>query len=110
LKESQLQDAIRLALGRVPGLVLMRNNSGMADMRGYKVRFGVGLNGKGGPDLVGWYRGKFIGVEIKTPSGRLSPEQVQFRDLCLAHGCIYVVLRSVDEAIAWAATLEERAA
>jgi hypothetical protein len=109
MKESQIQDQIRIALGRIPGLVLMRNNSGMADMRGYKLRFGVGINGKGGADLIGWYRGRFVAAEIKTPTGRLTPDQLAFKALVERDGGIYVVLRSVDEALAWAASLERDA-
>lgn len=103
MKESALQDEIRLALGRVDGLVLWRNNIGVAEMRGYKVRFGVG--GPGGADLIGCYRGRFVAVEIKTPTGRQSDEQRMFQRLVEGKGGIYVVLRSVDEAVAWAAAL-----
>ncbi len=100
MTESQIQAAIRLALGAVPDLVLFRNNIGNAIMRGgFRVAFGVG--GPGASDLVGIYRGRAIFVEIKTPIGRLSPEQRRFRDLVTAKGAVYVVLRSVDEARAW---------
>ncbi len=104
MNESQLMDAIRLALGAEPGLVLFRNNIGMAWMRdGKPVRFGVG--GPGASDLVGVYRGRAVFVEIKTPVGRLSPEQRTFEQLCARVGAIYVVLRSVEDAQAWLATL-----
>lgn len=101
MSESALQDAIRLALGNVPGLVLWRNNIGVAEMRGYKVRFGVG--GPGGADLIGCYRGRFVAVEIKTPTGRQSPDQKTFQQLVESKGGTYVILRSVDEALAWIA-------
>jgi hypothetical protein len=103
MTESQLQDEIRLALGRIPGLVLFRNNIGVADMRGYKVRFGVG--GPGGADLIGLYLGRFLAVEIKTPTGRQSEEQKTFQRLVEKNNGIYVVLRSVDDAIAWASSM-----
>ena len=108
MKESQIQDQIRLALGRVPGLVLWRNNSGVAERHGAMIRFGVG--NPGGADLIGLYRGKFLAVEIKTPIGRLSAEQKLFRDLVTNLGGVYVVLRSADEATAWIAELERSAA
>jgi hypothetical protein len=101
--ESQLQDAIRLAIGQVPGLCLWRNNQGVAEIRGYKVRFGVA--NPGGGDLVGWYRGRWVEVEIKTAAGRQSPEQRQREQLVRNAGGLYIVLRSVDEAILWAASL-----
>lgn len=103
MKESQLQDEIRLALGRIPGLVLFRNNIGVADMRGCKVRFGVG--GPGGADLIGIYNGRFVAVEIKTQTGRQSEEQATFQRLVESKGGIYKVLRSVEEARQWIAAL-----
>lgn len=103
MTESQLQDQIRLALGRIPGLCLWRNNQGVAEIRGYKVRFGVA--NPGGGDLIGWYRGRWVEVEIKTPTGRQSPEQRLREDLVRKSGGIYVVLRSVDDARAWADSL-----
>lgn len=103
MKESRIQDEIRLALGRVPGLVLWRNNVGLAEMHGRKVRFGVG--GPGGADLIGVFNGRFVAVEIKTPTGRQSEEQRTFQQLVEKKGGIYVVLHSVDEALAWMETL-----
>lgn len=103
MTESQLQDKIRLELGRVPGLVLYRNNSGVAEIRGYRVRFGIA--NPGGGDLIGWYRGRWVEVEIKTPTGRQSPEQRQREQLVRNAGGIYVVLRSIEDAREWAAAL-----
>lgn len=103
MTESHLQDQIRLALGRIPGLVLWRNNVGTAERRGYTIRFGVG--GPGGADLIGLYKGRFLAVEIKTPAGRQSQEQRQFQQLVENLGGTYVVLRSVDEALAWSQSL-----
>ena len=103
MNESQLQDQIRLALGRIPGLVLWRNNSGTAERHGRHIKFGVG--NPGGADLIGLYRGRFLAVEIKTATGRLSDDQRRFQDLVTARGGTYVVLRSTEEALAWAAQL-----
>ena len=102
MRESQLQDAIRLALGRVPGLDLARNNVGTAEIRGYRVAFGLG---PGSADLIGHYRGRFVAVEIKTPVGRQSPEQRLYQQRIERNGGIYQILRSVDEALAWAESL-----
>lgn len=103
MSESLIQDQIRLALGAMPGLCLFRNNIGMAERRGHKIRFGVG--GPGGSDLIGIYRGRFLAVEIKTPVGRQTEEQRTFEALITRLGGIYVVLRSVDEALRWFAEL-----
>ena len=103
MKESRIQDEIRLALGRIPGLVLWRNNVGLAEMHGRKVRFGVG--GPGGADLIGVYLGRFLAVEVKTATGRQTDEQRTFQNLVESKGGIYVVLRSAEEAAAWASQL-----
>lgn len=103
MRESQLQDEIRLALGRIPGLALFRNNIGLADVHGRKIRFGVG--GPGGADLIGLYNGRFVAVEIKTPRGKQTEEQQTFQRLVESKGGAYVVLRSVDDALTWIASL-----
>lgn len=98
MKESLLQDRIRLVLGRVPGLVLWRNNCGYDGER--RVRYGVGS--PGGADLIGIFNGRFVAVEIKTPAGRQSQDQRIFQQLVEAKGGEYVILRSVREAERWA--------
>jgi hypothetical protein len=97
VKESILQDKIRLALGRIPGLCLWRNNCGYDGER--RVRYGVGS--PGGADLIGLYNGRFVAVEIKTPSGRQSEDQRRFQALVEAKGGEYVILRSVEDAESW---------
>lgn len=93
--ETQLQDAIRVALGTMPDVVLWRNNIGHAVMHGGgRVTFGVG--GPGGSDLIGMFRGRFLAVEVKTPTGRQSPTQRQFQQLVEARGGVYLMPRSVQ--------------
>ena len=97
MTESQLQDAIRLELGRTGEVLLHRNNVGMARMpNGAPIKFGVG--NPGGADLVGVYRGRALYIEIKTPTGRQSPEQKSFQSLVERHGAIYRILRSIEDA------------
>lgn len=95
--ESQLTPDILLALCGTGEVLLERNNIGMAWMKnGAPVRFGVG--GPGGSDFVGTYKGRALYVEIKTPTGRQSPEQKTFQSKVERHGAIYRILRSVDDA------------
>lgn len=106
VKESTIQTAIRLELGRVEGLVLWRNNSGMAMLSGgHRVRFGVG---DGGADLIGIYRGRFLAAEIKSASGRSSAKQKRFGELVRRLGGEHVVLRSVEDARVWLTELRRR--
>lgn len=97
--ESDIQQQIRLELGKRPDLVVVfRNNIGNAIMaRGGRVSFGVG--GPGGADLIGFaHTGRFVAIEVKTPSGKLSVDQQRFRDLVIRMGGIYRVMRSVADA------------
>lgn len=106
MSESEIQDAVRLELGKRPDVcVLWRNNIGHAVMRhGHRVTFGVG--GPGGADLLGIdHKGRFLALEIKTPIGRQSNEQRAFEQLVLRLGGIYRIIRSVDDARALLAEL-----
>ena len=102
--ESVLQAEIRLALGRDPSLVLWRNAVGQAEHvagngRTFRQAFGLA---KGSADLVGILApaGRFVALEIKTPAGRVSPEQTTWLALVRSRGGFSAVVRSVDEAIA----------
>lgn len=106
VSEAQLQDDIRLALGRDDDLVLWRNNVGAAKQGNRTIRYGVG--GRGGADLIGMYRGLFVAIEIKTPIGRQSPEQRTFQLLVERKGGVYGLVRSVQQALDFVAELRAR--
>lgn len=56
---------------------------------------------KGSSDLIGWGPGgRFVALEVKTPTGRVTPEQRQFLDAVTAAGGIGEVVRSPEDAIA----------
>lgn len=96
MTESQLQQQIRLALGREPDLVIWRNSVGVAETNGRKQRFGLC---KGSADLIGiGPGGRFFALEIKTLTGRIRPEQQLFVDLVNRRGGFAAIVRSVDEA------------
>lgn len=97
MTESQLLDAIRLALGKDPSrAVLWRNNTGIALQGNTRVRYGLCV---GSADLIGVANGRFIALEVKTPTGRVSREQAQFLALVNARGGIGRVVRSVEDAL-----------
>ena len=60
-------------------------------------RMMIGL--KGEPDISGCLDGLWIGIEVKTQTGRQSADQVKFQKIIEARGGIYIVARSPDEAI-----------
>lgn len=103
--ESEIQYAIRIACGRLPDVRLFRNNVGVADVRGAKIRFGLT---KGSSDLIGWIRqeingvkvARFLSLEVKTETGRVSPEQELWIKLVRTFGGFACVVRSVEDALA----------
>jgi hypothetical protein len=123
-READIQQAIRLALGLEPGLVLWRNNVGAAVHHdsGRPVHYGVG--GKGGCDLIGllsvevstvceepeagvpihvclghlYPLARFVAIEVKRPGGRVTKEQTAFLTLVRSLGGFGAVVHSVEEA------------
>lgn len=60
---------------------------------------------KGVPDIVCIINGMFVGFEVKTTKGRVSPDQLLFKKRCERAGGIYHVVRSADEALKLLASL-----
>ncbi len=92
--------AIRQAVNLDGRARLVRNNTGVGRALSgeAKIRFGLG---NGGADLVGMLRGgRAFAIEVKTPVGRLRPDQKAWSAAFQAWGGFYAVARSVDEAIA----------
>lgn len=51
----------------------------------------------GAPDLLILWKGRAIGLELKTRGGRLSPEQMAFSMRWTTAGGVYAVARSLEE-------------
>lgn len=94
--ETPLMHRIREALTATGQITLWRNNAGFDAER--RVKYGLGL---GGADLVGVLKpnGRFCGFEVKTPTGRLSPEQTMWANAVRASGGFVATVRSTDEAV-----------
>lgn len=107
--EIELQNQIRLAISK-PTVKMFRNNTGALTTKdGRLVTFGlcVGSSDLIGfksvtitPDMVGQNVAIFTALEVKTPTGKVSPAQTKFIDLVNKHGGIGAIVRSVDEAVA----------
>lgn len=104
MTEAQISDAIRLALGSDPTIVLWRNNCGVAEHWNGKsvdtVRYGLA---NGSADFIGVLKtsetsGRFVALEIKSATGRVTPDQVTWLALVRRMGGFAAVVRSVDEA------------
>ena len=105
--EQRIQQEIRIACS-TGDTRLFRNNTGtLKDQNGRPVQFGLC---KGSADLIGWKRvtvtpdmvgqqvAVFLSIEVKTPTGRIRPEQQQWLDAVQAAGGIAGVARSVEDA------------
>lgn len=103
MRESEIQNAIRLALGRLDYVVMWRNNVGMLEAEGgHRVRYGLA---PGSSDLVGIVRmhdglGRFFALEVKTPIGRVHDDQERWLRLVRAKGGYGAIVRSVEDALA----------
>lgn len=108
MKESNIQQDVRLTLSK-GGVVTFRNNQGAyEDDQGRWVKYGV--CNPGGSDLIGWKAtvvtpdmvGKpiaiFAAVEVKTTRGRVSEAQQNFIDQVNKAGGIAGVVRSAEDA------------
>lgn len=54
----------------------------------------------GAPDLLILWKGRAIGLELKTGKGRLSPQQMAFSMRWTTAGGLYAVARSIEEVAA----------
>lgn len=126
-READVQQAIRLALGLEPGLVLWRNNVGAAFHAETKRPVQYGVGGTGGADLIGMLTiqvervcfdndavacdgsdlacaghvssiARFIALEVKKPGGRVRAEQWGFIELVRNNGGFAAIVHSVEEA------------
>lgn len=61
--------------------------------------FGGPMGEKGVPDILGIYQGKFLGIEVKTPAGKLSDHQSRFLQNINAAGGIGFVARNLEDVI-----------
>jgi hypothetical protein len=104
MSEKQIMQSIQLELAKI-GVRLFRNNVGMLeDRNGQKVKYGLC---KGSSDLIGWTlvrcpdgeRAVFTAIEVKTPIGRATPEQLAFIEAVNRDGGIAFIARSSQEAL-----------
>lgn len=98
MNEAQLQRLILGHLERLEGVFVWRANAGRAHTgAGRMVSFGI----RGQSDILGVLRGgRALCVEVKADRGALTLDQIKFRDRVTALGALYVVARSLDDALA----------
>ena len=108
MSEQRIQQEIRLAISKGDTRVFRNNTGTLRDANGRPVQFGLC---KGSADLIGWRTvtitpemvgqqvAVFTSIEVKTPTGKVQPEQQQWLDAVQAAGGIAGVARSVDDAL-----------
>lgn len=105
MKETTLMQRIMLAASKIPGVRLFRNNTGFDSAA--KVRYGLCV---GSSDLIGWktiqiepkHVGQrmavFVALEVKTESGRATPDQINFIDIVAKSGGHAGIVRTAKDA------------
>jgi hypothetical protein len=98
MTERQIQNLILLTFGTRHDCRVWRANCGVARIGPRVVRFGV----PGQADLTGILPGGLrLEIEVKTTTGRQTPEQRAYQRIIERFGGVYVLARSVDDV--WAA-------
>ncbi len=96
---TQLVNDILVAVSATGRARVWKNQTGKArafDDPARVIVFGL----PGSADILGIRDdGKFIAIEVKTGTGRLSPKQIIFKAMVEAHNGIYIEARSIDDAL-----------
>lgn len=73
------------------------NNTGVGrDMSGERIiRFGL----KGSSDIIGVYKGLFLGIEVKTGNAVQNKDQINFQKMIESCGGIYILCKNNVEHI-----------
>ena len=93
--------ALRFALPRTAILHHCANEVTEAGPRGAKrqaILVGMGVHA-GFADLMVLCEGRVLFLELKSPKGRLRPNQETFRDAVIAQGFGWALVRSLDDAL-----------
>jgi hypothetical protein len=100
MPEYQIQHGILVALGSRPDVTIWRQNTLVA--RDQRTGRAVRSNPNGVADILGCLApsGRFLAIEVKSATGRQTPDQRDFQKAVEARGGLYVLARSVTEAVA----------
>ena len=87
--EAQILKAVMIEASRL-GMRVFRNNVGLFETAdGRSIRTGLL---KGSADLIGWYKGYFVSIEVKSPTGRPSKAQINWMEQVRASGGFAVII------------------
>ena len=90
----RLKNLILMELSK-HGAMVWNNPTGVFYTRtGQPVKVGT----PGAADIIGvTANGQALAVEVKTGTGRLSPDQKKWRDIFCAHGGLHIEARGLDD-------------
>jgi len=103
-RETPLLNEILVTVSRLPGVRAWRANAGTAWVRvgGGNMR-PIQVNVPGCPDIIGWMTvnglAVFLGIEVKTAGVAMRETQESFQKALTSYGGIYIIARSVDDAV-----------
>lgn len=97
-KETAIKNAILLALGDREDVLAW--NAPVGTFRAFDDPSRVVRVGPAGrADIIGVVAGRALAIEVKTPTGRLRPDQERWRDEFEKVGGLWVLARSPEEAL-----------
>ena len=84
-------------LGTRTDLRIWNNPTGVGlSPSGHVIRFGL----PGSPDLIGlMHDGTFLGIEVKSATGRQRPAQKNFQRMIESMNGVYLLVRSAEDAL-----------
>ena len=94
MKESEIQKQCLAALKKIKDIYYFRVNSFAGKLSNGSY---IKNNKPGCPDIVGCYKGYFVGWELKTDKGKQSEEQVATEKLIKSIYGFYFVIKSVED-------------
>lgn len=99
MSEARILREIEIAIGALPGVDCRRGSVMVTDAVTGRRRFLPGL-GAGTPDLVLCVDGRWVGIEVKTQTGRALESQREFQRHVRLAGGVYELARSPADALA----------
>lgn len=95
IKESQIQKAILQYLQIKGVFCFVNKTTGTFDP--VRKSFRANTTHKGVSDILGIYQGRFLAVEVKSKTGRPTPEQTKFIEDVNNEGGIAFIARGIED-------------
>jgi hypothetical protein len=97
MTETAIMREILIAVNQLPDALFWRVSVGIGRSPDGRRVTRYGLPGQA--DICGVVRGRHVEIEVKTPTGRQSRQQIRWQNAVERAGGAYVLARSVDDAL-----------